>query len=245
MSASSHAPAATGAAPWTRFDPDPAPSVSPSAMKMRSADTFRPASTFITNRPGPTPRIWTQAIRPMAASATMAWREIVSGTNGTRDDQERRRVARRRHEAPDVEREDDGARRGGTGKAGDKRRPAGQERGQTAERGAQVHVLATGPRPQRGELGIRHGAGKREQAAGDPRRRGRATGFCTLAATCGGVNRIPPPITFETMIAAASYGPRRRASVCVSARAESRVGGRRFVCAPRVVVCLMSGRPNG
>jgi hypothetical protein len=37
-------------------------------------------------------------------------------------------------------------------------------------------------------------------------------GFCTLAATSGGVNKIPPPITFETMIAAASNGPRRRAS---------------------------------
>src|SRR5439155_8039086 len=38
------------------------------------------------------------------------------------------------------------------------------------------------------------------------------TGSGTLAATCGGVNRMPPPITFETMIAAASNGPNRRAS---------------------------------
>ena len=176
MSASSHAPAATGAAPWTRGStPSRRRASSPSAMKMSSADTFSPASTFITKRPGPTPRRWIQAIRPMAASATMAWREIVSGTSGTRDDEERRRVARRRHEAPDVEREDDGAGRDGAGEAGDKRRPAGQERRETAERRAQVDVLATGARPQRGELGIRHRAGKREQAAGDPRRRGRAT----------------------------------------------------------------------
>src|SRR5436190_14228925 len=33
----------------------------------------------------------------------------------------------------------------------------------------------------------------------------------TRAAICGGVKRMPPPITFETMIAAASIGPRRRA----------------------------------
>ena len=34
----------------------------------------------------------------------------------------------------------------------------------------------------------------------------------TDAATCGGVKRIPPPITLETMMAAASSGPRRRSS---------------------------------
>src|SRR5215470_2708759 len=34
----------------------------------------------------------------------------------------------------------------------------------------------------------------------------------TAAATLGGVKRMPPPITFETMIAAASKGPSRRSS---------------------------------
>src|SRR5213593_4458907 len=38
-------------------------------------------------------------------------------------------------------------------------------------------------------------------------------GFGTLAATCGGANRMPPPIAFETTMAAASSGPSRRASV--------------------------------
>src|SRR3954470_23959600 len=35
----------------------------------------------------------------------------------------------------------------------------------------------------------------------------------TAAAICGGVNRMPPPMTLETMIAAASSGPSRRSSV--------------------------------
>ena len=83
MSASSQAPAPTGAAPCTRFAAEPAPTVKPRAMKISSADTFRPASTFITRRPGPTPRTWIQAISPIAASATIACREIVSGTNGS------------------------------------------------------------------------------------------------------------------------------------------------------------------
>src|SRR5688572_17441484 len=39
-------------------------------------------------------------------------------------------------------------------------------------------------------------------------RNGRAAG--TEAAICGGVKRMPPPITLETISAAASRGPRRR-----------------------------------
>src|SRR5262245_28093352 len=35
-------------------------------------------------------------------------------------------------------------------------------------------------------------------------------GLGTLSATCGGVKRMPPPITLDTMIAAASNGPNRR-----------------------------------
>src|SRR5688500_15264789 len=34
--------------------------------------------------------------------------------------------------------------------------------------------------------------------------------FGTDAATCGGVNRMPPPMTLATMMAAASSGPSRR-----------------------------------
>src|SRR5262245_59497652 len=39
----------------------------------------------------------------------------------------------------------------------------------------------------------------------------KSAGFGALAATCGGVNRMPPPMTLDTMIAAASSGPSRRA----------------------------------
>src|SRR5215207_9076651 len=47
-------------------------------------------------------------------------------------------------------------------------------------------------------------------------RKGIAAG--TDAAICGGVNRMPPPMTLETMIAAASSGPRRRSSVATLSR---------------------------
>src|SRR5258706_8752448 len=40
-----------------------------------------------------------------------------------------------------------------------------------------------------------------------------SSGCGIAAATWGGVNRMPPPITLDTMIAAASNGPSRRSSV--------------------------------
>ena len=49
---------------------------------MSSADTFSAARTFLTSRPGPTPRMWIHASRTIAESATSAWREKVSGTSG-------------------------------------------------------------------------------------------------------------------------------------------------------------------
>ena len=89
---------------------------------------------------------------------------------GNRHDQQRRIACRSRHEASEVKREHGSAGRDGAGKAGDKRRPPGQKSGHAAERGIEVHVFAAGSRSQRGELGIRHRAGKRERAAGQPRR---------------------------------------------------------------------------
>src|SRR5215218_8289481 len=41
-------------------------------------------------------------------------------------------------------------------------------------------------------------------------------GCGTAAATCGGVKRMPPPMTFDTITAAASSGPRRRSSTGVA-----------------------------
>src|SRR5712671_702424 len=49
-------------------------------------------------------------------------------------------------------------------------------------------------------------------------------GCGTTAATCGGVNRMPPPITLDTMIAAASTGPSRRSSDELT-RGEASDGG--------------------
>src|SRR6476661_6924555 len=54
-------------------------------------------------------------------------------------------------------------------------------------------------------------------------------GCGTAAATCGGVNRMPPPMTLETMIAAASSGPRRRSRDEVNGRAPLRRVLRVFV----------------
>ena len=51
-------------------------------MKMSSAVTFSVARTLLTNRPGPTPRMWTTANSQTAAIATSVWRENESGTNG-------------------------------------------------------------------------------------------------------------------------------------------------------------------
>ena len=100
-------------------------------------------------------------------------------------------------------------------------------------------------RPSAGARRARHRPSRRQTPAG--RRRPTCArnshGFCTLAATCGGVNRIPPPITFETMIAAASYGPRRRARVWGSAGG---VEGRTAVCVcATCCVCLVSRQCAG
>src|SRR5688500_7889705 len=50
-------------------------------------------------------------------------------------------------------------------------------------------------------------------------------GFGTLAAMRGGVKRMPPPMTLETMMAAASRGPSRRSSVCAGVAVVVGTGG--------------------
>src|SRR6266545_6771906 len=47
----------------------------------------------------------------------------------------------------------------------------------------------------------------------------------TDAAICGGVNRMPPPITLETIIAAASSGPSRRSRIFCGALVVVGAGG--------------------
>ena len=227
--------------PATRFDADPAPSDKPSAMKISSAETLSAGEDVLhdaarADAADVDPRHQRRWPRSRRAPA----REKVSGTNGS--GMTRSGVASRAagHEAPEIEREHDGAGRDRAGEAGDERRPAGEERGQPAERRAQVDVLAAGARPQRRQLGVRHRAGKREQRRRRPRSRGTATDSARSAATCGGVKRMPPPMTFETMMAAASSGPRRRSSVWAGRRRE---GGRQSACAPRYVR-LVSGRPG-
>ena len=49
----------------------------------------------------------------------------------------------------------------------------------------------------------------------------------TAAAICGGVNRMPPPMTFDTMIAPASNAVRRRSSDGEAAAGSAREGARR------------------
>ena len=85
-----------------------------------------------------------------------------------RDDEQRRRVVGGRHESADVCGEHHRAGRDCAGESGDERRPAGQERGQPAERRLQVDVLAAGARPHRGELRVGHRARKRQRTAHHP-----------------------------------------------------------------------------
>src|SRR5215212_12224970 len=63
---------------------DPTPSDTPSTTNSTSADTFRLASTLLTIRPGPTPRICTQDIAAITRMAVNACGEIVNGTTGRR-----------------------------------------------------------------------------------------------------------------------------------------------------------------
>jgi hypothetical protein len=82
----------------------------------------------------------------------------------------RRAVGRGGDEATEIKREHHGAGGNRAGEPGDKRRPPGQERGERPECSAKVDILAARSRLERGELGVGHRAGKRQQAAGDPRR---------------------------------------------------------------------------
>jgi hypothetical protein len=83
MSASSQAAPDADPAVCVRFAVEPAPIENPSAMKISSAETLRPASRFVTRRPGPTPRRWISDMIAIAASAMIDCREIVRGTTGS------------------------------------------------------------------------------------------------------------------------------------------------------------------
>ena len=117
---------------------------------------------------GPRPLMWTSDRPTIAVIATIACGVTTSGAHGIGIVSSGVRVGRGRNEAADVVGERDGAGGDGAGESGDERRPAGQERRERAVRVAQVDVLAAGARPQRGQLRVRHRAGKREQAAEQP-----------------------------------------------------------------------------
>ena len=133
-----------------------------------------------------------------------------SVTNGIGIDEERRAVRGARDETPDVGREDDGAGRDRAGKSRHERRPAGQKRREPPECRVEVDVLAAGwaEAPPAPRTPSRRQTRARRPATQIARNH---AGFGTRAATCGGVNRMPPPMTLETMIAAALNGPSRRA----------------------------------
>ena len=118
--------------------------------------------------------------------------------------------AAHRNEARDVVGERDGAGRDRAGEAGNERGPPGEERRERTEGVAQVDVLAAGVRPHRRELGVGHRAGEREQRRRRATRRASPSDWAPAAATMIGTKKMPPPMTLEMTIAAASSGPRRR-----------------------------------
>jgi len=107
---------------------------------------------------------------------------------------------------------------------------------------------AAGPVRRSGDEGKRREAvtgdavrGRRQTRRGGNRgAAGRIRASSARAGPSGGGNRIRPPIPFGAMIAAASYGRRRRARVWDSAGG---VEGRTAVCVCATgCVCLGSGR---
>ena len=139
-------------------------------MKTRSAPTFRIVSALLTTRPGPTPRICMIASSQTIAMAIIDWLETVSVRYGSGIVHPRRGVGRPGGEALQIERNDHRAGGNRAGEPGDERRPSGQESGEAAIRFAQVDVLASRARPQRGQLRIGHRATEREQPARNPGR---------------------------------------------------------------------------
>ena len=138
-------------------------------MNTSSASTFSVASTFITTRPGPTPTMCTIANSQTAVIASSVCRENVSGTYGSGMTKNGVEFA-----APGINRSSTTIRKIALAamrarETGDKRRPSGHEAGERPVRLAQIHVLAAGARPQRRQLGVRHGPEEREHAAGNPR----------------------------------------------------------------------------
>ena len=82
----------------------------------------------------------------MAASATRDCGDTLRGHDHQRNLKPRRGITGSRQESPEVAGQSHGTRRDGAREAGDKRRPAGQETGDGAERFSQVDVLAAGTR---------------------------------------------------------------------------------------------------
>ena len=130
-----------------------------------------------------------------------------------RDGEDRRLVVDARDEAREVDRNEERVGGDRAGEAGDERRPAGEERGDAAVGGVEIDVLAAGlaaaAPPARRRPSRRRTRARRRPATG----RDTATDSAPRPAMNGGANRIVPPMTLETMIAAPSSGPRRRSRV--------------------------------
>ena len=156
---------ATSWAP-ARLPNDPWPHPNPSVMKTSSAETFAPARMLCTTRPDPCR--WTNDSATIAAMATSAWRRHDKIHDRDRQPEQRRLAGGGRHEAADVLRERDGAGGNRARESRHERRPAGEKRRHRSVRVPQIDVFAAGMRAQGRQFGVRHGAGKREQAAEDP-----------------------------------------------------------------------------
>ena len=181
-------------------------------MNTSSADTLSVASTFLTTRPGPTPRMCTNANSAIAAIATQRVPRERQRHVRKRHDEKRRGVGCTRNKALENEYQKDRACGHRAGKAGDERRPPGHEPRKRpvmprADRRTRRPRADAAPRARRTPSHPRTRERRRRATSTETRR-----AWGTTAATCGGVKRMPPPMTLATMMAAASNGPSRLSS---------------------------------
>src|SRR5688572_4800970 len=214
-SASSQLAGLIDAAACCRFALDPTPTANPAAMNTRSASTFNVASTFITARPGPTPTMCTRANSQTAIIASTVCRENVSGTYGSGMTKIGVEFA-----APGINRSSTTIKKMALAAIAPAK-PAMND----------VHPVmnpASGPYasrrytyspPARGRSAASSAYAIAPKNASTPPAihvERNHVGCGTSDATKGGENRMPPPMTLATMMAAASNGPSRLSrDVCV------------------------------
>src|SRR4051794_55213 len=207
-SASSHPAAVTCCAP-PKCAGSPVPKPKPRPMSSSSAVTFVPARTFCSRRPGPTPRTCTAASIAITATATSACgvtatvtgpsaaetsgrRSAANGTNRPREAAKPTALAAIAPENPATN---------------DVQPVKNAAAGPNASRRYTYSPPAFGRSAASSAYDIAPANASTPPASHAPIMR---PGCGTSVATMAGVRKMPLPMTFETMMAAASSVPSRR-----------------------------------